>query len=170
MGSVSDPELWMQVHHFDSDSGERSGDTDHGLDHNNDAEEPDGEPSGDDGEGPDFAPGPWRAIIQRLTREAAHTGRPRPGGPRDPLTYPPIQQDEMQGVYPGARVDLTPYSSYERLTRMIECYNARLVECEYNNNPERCEEILKEIQYLEDIQAGADDIRPSEMANLLPEA
>ena len=36
--------------------------------------------------------------------------------------------------------------------------------------PERYEEILKEIQYLEDIQAGADDIRPSEMANLLPEA
>ena len=30
------------------------------------------------------------------------------GGPREPLTYPPIQQDEMQGAYPGAGVDLTP--------------------------------------------------------------
>ena len=73
-------------------------------------EEPDGEPGfGDDGEGPDFEPGPFTAMVQRLNREAARVGVPRPGGPRDPVTYPPIQQDEMQGVYPGAGVDLTPY-------------------------------------------------------------
>ena len=74
----------------------------------------------------------------------------------------------MQGVYPGAGVDLTPYSSYERVTRMIECYNARLVECEYHNDPEEYENILREIERLEDLQVLADDVRPNEMANLYP--
>ena len=154
MGSVSDPELWMEIHHFESDSGERPGDTDHSGDHNNGGEEPDGEPGfDDDGEGPDIEPGPFAAIIQRLSREAARTGEPRPGGPRDPLTYPPIQQDEMQGAYPGAGVDLTPYSTFEKVTRMSECYHARLIECEYTNEPERYEEILREIKRLEDYKS-----------------
>ena len=107
---------------------------------------PDSEPSLS-GEGPDFVPGPFSAIIQRLTREAAQQGEGRPEQVvRDPLTYPPIQEDEMQGVYPRAGVDLTPYSSYERVTRMIECYKARLVECEYHNDPEEYENILREIE------------------------
>ena len=76
----------------------------------------------------------------------------------------------MQGVvYPGAGVNLAPYSNYERVTRMIECYNARLVECEYHNDPEEYENILREIERLEDLQVLADDVRPNEMANLLPE-
>ena len=141
--SVSDRELWMELNHG--------------------GEEPDGEP---DGDGPDFEPGPFTAMVQRVSREAARVGEPRPGGRRDPVTYPPIQQDEMQGAYPGAGVDMTPYSTYEKVTRMIECYNARLVECEYNNNPERYEEILREIHRLEELQVLADDVRPSEMANL----
>ena len=68
MGSVTDPDFWMHVHHFESDNEERPGDSE---------------------------PGPLPAIIQRLGREAARTGEPRPGGPRDPLTYPPIQQDDI---------------------------------------------------------------------------
>ena len=170
MGSVSDPELWREINHGGSEDGERSRDTDRGGDHNNNGgEEPDGEPGfGDGGEGPDFEPGPFTAMVQRLKREAARVGVPRPGGPRDPVTYPPIQQDEMQGVYPGAGVDLTPSSTYEKVTRMIECYHARLVECEYANEPERYEEILREIRRLEGVQALADDVRPDEMTNLPP--
>ena len=167
MGSVRDPELWREINHVGSDDGERSRDTGHGDDRNNGGEEPDGEPGfGDDGEGPDFEPGLFTAMVQRLSREAGCVGVPRPGGQRDPVTYPPIQQDEMQGAYPGAGVDLTPYSTYEKVTRMIECYHARLVECEYTNEPERYEEILREIRRLEGLQALADDVRPSEMANL----
>ena len=137
--SVSDQELWRELNHG--------------------GEEP-------DGEGPDFEPGPFTAMVQRLNREETRVGVPRPGGPRDPVTYPPIQQDEMQGAYPGAGVDLTPYSTYEKVTRMIGCYHARLVECEYANEPERYEEILREIPRLEELQVLADDVRPSEMANL----
>ena len=51
---------------------------------------------------------------------------------------------------------------------MIECYHARLVECEYTNEPEKYEEILREIGRLEGLQALAGDVRPSEMANLPP--
>ena len=168
MGSVSAPELWMEIHHFESDDEERSGDTGRGGERNNNGgEEPDGEPGfGDGGEGPDFEPGPFTAMVQMMNREAARVGVPRPGGPRDPVTYPPIQQDEMQGAYPGAGVDLTPYSTYEKVTRMIECYHARLVECEYANEPDRYEEILREIKRLEELQVLADDVRPDEMANL----
>ena len=112
MGSVSDPELWREINHAGSDDGERSPDVSHSGEHNNGGEEPDGEPGfDDDGEGPDFEPGPFTAMVQRLSREASHVGEPPLCGPRDPVTYPPIQQDEMQGVYPGAGIDLTPSST-----------------------------------------------------------
>ena len=166
LGSASDPDLWMRVNHFGSEGEERD---EASMDSGNYAE-PDSEPSLS-GEGPDFVPGPFLAIIQRLTREAAQQGERRPeGAVREPLTYPPLQEDELQGVgYPGAGVNLAPYSNYERVTRMIECYNARLVECEYHNDPEEYENILREIERLEDLQVLADDVRPNEMANLLPE-
>jgi len=166
LGSASDPDLWMRVNHFESEGEERD---EASVDSGNYAE-PDSEPSLS-GEGPDFVPEPFLAIIQRLTREAAQQGERRPVGVvREPLTYPPIQEDELQGVvYPGAGVNLAPYSNYERVTRMIECYNARLVECEYHNDPEEYENILREIERLEDLQVLADDVRPNEMANLLPE-
>ena len=117
LGSVSDPEVWMRIHHFESEGEERSEATGHSRNgqsetseewarneaHGDEANvdsgryaEPDSEPSLS-GEGPDFVPGPFSAIIQRLTREAAQQGERRPEGVvRDPLTYPPIQED----VYP----------------------------------------------------------------------
>ena len=159
--SVSDRQLWREVNHVGGENNEMSRDTSRGGEHNNGNGEPDGEPGlGEEGEGP------FTALVQRVIREAARVGEPRPGGVRDPVTYPPIQQDEMQGAYPGAGVDLTPYSAHEKITRMIECYSARLVECEYNNNPERYEEILREIRRLEELQVLADDVKPSEVANL----
>ena len=57
-----------------------------------------------DGEGPDFVPGPFRAIIiERLVREAAHEGVYL--DPECQQTH--LRAIQVEGNYPGAGVDLT---------------------------------------------------------------
>ena len=51
-----------------------------------------------------------------------------PRHPRNPVTYPHLTWDEIDGTrYPGEGADLSQFSDYKRMTRLCQCYETEKV-------------------------------------------
>ena len=81
---------------------------------------------------------------------------------RNPLTYPDLTPEEVSGEqYPGY-VDLTPFSQYERMSRLCQCLEQRIEIAVANNDYVTYERWARELSRVEDLQAVASDLRPGE--------
>ena len=111
--------------------------------------EPEGEPSERGG----------RAVPGQAVPGEAVPGR----AVRNPLTYPDLTPEEVSGEqYPGYDVDLTPFSQYERMSRLCQCLEQRIEIAVANNDYETYERWTRELSQVEDLQAVASDLRPGE--------
>ena len=82
---------------------------------------------------------------------------------RNPLTYPDLTPEEVSGEqYPGYNVDLTPFSQYERMSRLCQCLEQRIEIAVANNDYETYERWARELSRVEQLQADASDLRPGE--------
>ena len=157
MSEVSDPEKWMSLHHGGGESsdseewtrrdrrggepmveptpgGEEEAVSENVNDHHNafddvetygDGFEPEGEP---------------RSLVARTQRG------------RTPTTYPGLTREEINGSqYPGVDVDLSQFSDKERMMRLLECIQARMIQAEVNNDEEMCNNLVVERIQLEDL-------------------
>ena len=116
--------------------------------------EPEGEPSERGG----------RAVPGHAIPGQAVPGEAVPGrAVRNPVTYPDLTPEEVSGEqYPGYDVDLTPFSQYERMSRLCQCLEQRIEIAVANNDYETYERWARELSRVEDLQAVASDLRPGE--------
>ena len=83
------------------------------------------------------------------------------GAARVPRTYPDLTEDELNRTnYPGEGVDLSPFSDYERMCRLCECYERQIEVAVVNN--ETYEMLPRELSRVEGLRLVASDIRPGE--------
>ncbi len=116
--------------------------------------DPEGESLSEQGEGRFnvFEPeGEPRSLVARTRRG------------RDPATYPGLTAEEINGSqYPGVDIDLSQFSDKERMMRLLECIQARMIQAEVNNKEEMYNNLVVERIQLEDLASVASDIRPGE--------
>ena len=72
--------------------------------------------------------------LELMNKDHLDHYRPCASPPRNPVAYPHLTWDEIDGTrYPGEGAGLSQFSDYERMTRLCQCYEARLVTMEYND-------------------------------------
>ncbi len=59
-------------------------------------------------------------------------------------------------------VDLSQFSDKERMMRLLECIQARMIQAEVNNDEEMYNNLVVERIQLEDLASVASDVRPGE--------
>ena len=82
---------------------------------------------------------------------------------RNPATYPGLTREEINGSqYPGVDVDLSQFSDLDRMMRLLECIQARMILAEVSNDEEMYNHLVEERMQLEDLASVASDVRPGE--------
>ena len=92
--------------------------------------------------------------------EGRYSAFPQSGVRREP--YPRLTENEINGsIYP--EVNLSSYSEYEKMSRLLECCQLRRQRAVENNYFERYVEMEQEISRIERLLVTADDFRPGEV-------
>ena len=59
-------------------------------------------------------------------------------------------------------VDLPQFSDKERMMRLLECIQARMIQAEVNNNEEMYNNLVAERMHVEGLAMTTSDVRPGE--------
>ncbi len=154
---MSDPGYWQQIHHWSSTSGSRgeSGDSEEWARRERESRE---ETLREQEAAVEPTPGRDEGRHNNLEPEGEPGER---GAARVPRTYPDLTEDELNRTnYTGEGVDLSPFSDYERMCRLCECYERQSEVAVVNN--ETYEMLSRELSRVEGLRLVASDIRPGE--------
>ena len=151
---MSDVEFWQQIHHWSSTSGSRRNESSETEEWT--VREHRGREAHSEG-------GEEEAMVGESVSEEGegrYSAFPQSGVRREP--YPRLTENEINGsIYP--EVNLSSYSEYEKMSRLLECCQLRRQRAVENNYFERYVEMEQEISRIERLLVTADDFRPGEV-------